>query len=122
MKKYVIGVLSVGMMLVTGSAFAWQQVYDAIVVDYNVDSARHICTIVINKDHPRTTDTAGCNQRQFSWQCLGDTDYRFQLAMGSYKNAGPIHIRYSEYGCHDFTHNMLLLTDWDGYHSCDNPH
>lgn len=119
MNKYIVAALSLGMLLVTGSALAWQQVYDAIVVDYKVDYAKRICTFVINKKHPVTTATAGCNRRTFSWQCLGDTDYRFQLAMASFKNANPIHIRYSEYACHDYTGDMFLLTDWDGYHLCD---
>lgn len=60
--------------------------------------------------HPVTTKTAGCNLRVFSWQCLGDQDYRYALAMASYKNSAPIHLRYSEYACHSFTADMLLLT------------
>jgi hypothetical protein len=120
MKKFVATTLSLTMMLLASKAFAWQQVYDVNVTDYKVDYNRNICTFTIDRDHPTTTRTNGCNLRKFSWQCSeGDKDYRMAIAMQSYKNGAPIHLRYSEYACHSFTGDMALLSVWSGYHMCN---
>lgn len=119
MKKHIVAILSLATMLLASQAFAWQQVYDVTVTDYKVDYSRNICSFTIDRDHPVTTKTNGCNLRVFSWQCLGDQDYRYKVAMASYKNSAPIHLRYSEYACHSFTGDMLLLTVWSGNHLCE---
>ncbi len=119
MKRHIITVLSLAIMLLASKAFAWQQVYDITVTDYEVDYDKNICTFTIDRDHPVTTKTKECNYMNFSWQCSeGDKDYRMAQGIAAHKGS-PIHLRYSEYACHPYTENMLLLSTWSGYHMCD---
>ncbi len=110
MKRHIVTILTLATVLLASKAFAWQEV-DAIAIDYNVDFSRKICTYTIDREHDVTTSTNGCKHSTFSWQCLPD-DYRLELAKASYKNSSVFTTRYSEYACHSFTNNMLMLTNY----------
>ena len=93
-----------------GNVLAFQEV-SAIVLNTHMDHGNQICTITIDRDHRKTTQTAQCRGRTFSWRCLPE-DYRFEAARQSQSGNRLIQIRYSEYRCEDRTRNMLLLTVW----------
>ena len=105
----IIGCALVGVFGFGSNVLAFQEV-SAIVTSTFMDQGNQICTIYIDRSHYKTTQTARCRDRAFSWKCLPD-DYRFQLAQGT-QNRHPIQIRYSEYGCENQTGNMRLLTVW----------
>lgn len=107
----VVGSLVI-LVFVCGNASAFQEVFNAVVTQTNMDHGNQLCTITIdNPDHPITSRTARCQRGNFSWRCLHD-DYRFELAQQSRNTHRPIQIRYSEFRCDDRTNNMLFLTVW----------
>jgi hypothetical protein len=89
---------------------AFQEVR-AVVTYANMDNRSQICTIAIDRQHHRTTQTVSCQNRTFSWRCL-PKDYRLSLAEQSRDTNQTILIRYSEYSCENNTGHMLLLTVW----------
>lgn len=110
MKNLITGSILLSASLFASQALAFQET-TGVVVSSHVDGARQICTITIDRKHPRTNRTNQCRNRTFSWGCLYD-DYRYDLAEHSQKNRVPIKLRYSEYHCDARTKNMQLLTVW----------
>jgi hypothetical protein len=106
----IVGCIFVCVFGFTVSVLAFQEVV-AIVTSSHIDHNRQTCTITIDRRHYKTSQTAKCRDRNFSWRCLPG-DYRFELAEQSKNNNHPIKIRFSEYGCDNITGNMLLLTVW----------
>lgn len=109
MNKPLASVLSVAVVLMAGTVWAYQGVHNVRVVDTQRND--QICTIRINDSHHITTSTKSCRRQYFSWKCL-PKDYRFVLAEQSEKHGHEINIRFSEYQCEPFTNNMHLLTAW----------
>jgi hypothetical protein len=110
MKQLLVGCALVAILGLGSNVFAFQEVI-GVVTNSSMDHSRQLCTITIDRSHSRTTRTAQCRQRTFSWRCLPN-DYRYELAEQSRNRNRPIQIRYSEYGCEGSTRNMLLLTVW----------
>lgn len=111
MHKSIIAALTLGVLLLSGHAFAYMDDQPLVVLSHYIDPPNNMCTITVNRNPKLTPQIQACNMRTFSWNCLPD-DYRLMRAAESYARGIPISIRYSEYGCDQRTGNLLLLTVW----------
>ncbi|EKU96460.1 hypothetical protein Lepto7375DRAFT_0461 [Leptolyngbya sp. PCC 7375] len=95
-------------------AYAWQEVYNARIVDY--ECLRDACTLTINKDHDITTSTASCTVRTFAWN-QREESHIYRLVREAYRTNSRVRLRYSEYRCYDARseggeRHMSLMDIW----------
>lgn len=91
----VIGLSCVG---IGTKAYAWQEVYNARITDY--ECLRDTCTLTINKEHYTTRSTASCIARTFAWN-QRDESHIYRLVREAYRTNSRVRLRYSEYRCYD---------------------
>ncbi len=97
--KSILGLLiGVSCFGIGTKAYAWQEVYNARVIDYGC--LRDTCMLTINKDHYVTRSTASCTVRTFAWN-RREESHIYRLVREAYRTNSRVRLRYSEYRCYD---------------------
>ena len=97
-KKFIKPILGIAIGLgcfgIGARAYAWQEVYNARIVDYEC-RRDDTCTLTINKDHYVTTSTASCARRTFAWN-RSEMRHIYALVREAYYTDSLVRVRYSE--------------------------
>ena len=110
--KSILG-LAIGLSCfgIGSKAYAWQEVYNARIIDY--ECQEETCTLTIDKDHYVTTSTASCQERIFAWNWKEKSEI-YALVREAYYTDSLVRLRYSEYRCYDAQEGgpMSLIDIW----------